>query len=112
MGLSTAAILGLGTAAAGATEDAFDYISDRKRTKRKVSQIKSEQTANYLKSGVLLDGTPQAVIDETDEIGDEALSDLTKKSIAGGITDFGTNFLSGYKGGSSLSKIFKNFGGF
>lgn len=111
MGLSTAAIAGLGMATVGATEDAFSYISDRKRVKRKVDQVKSAQTANFLKSGVLLDGTPQEVIDETDKIGDETISDLTKSSIAGGITDIGVNFLSGYKGGTNLSKMFKNFGG-
>lgn len=111
MGLPTGAILGIGTAAVGATEDAFNYGSNRRRIKDQVKQVKSAQTANFLKSGVLLDGTPQKIIDETDRIGDEALSDLTKTSIAGGITDLGTNFLSGYKGGSTLSKLFKNYGG-
>lgn len=111
MGLPTAATVGLVTAGAGAAEDIFNYTSNRKKIKNQVEQVKSAQTANYLKSGVLLDGTPQAIIDETDKIGDESISDLTKKSITGGIADLGINFFSGYKSASSLASMFGTFGG-
>lgn len=103
-------LAGLILAGVSAGESLYKYVSGRRNLKQRISQIKSAQIQGYSKSGVLLEGTPQEVIDSTKRIGDERLKDYAVESIGEGVIGATTSFLSGYESSSLLGSVFSNQG--